>query len=161
MEKNRHHQPFETTTAMRKSRNSIFPISALCANVCILPKALIMAKWNQDYSLTTSSKRYLGLWICKVKSSGIRRLGRHKCQPLLGLPQPHWSHWWGNSPMVRGWVLSQPLLWCPGVFLTDDSQPFCKHHQASGSGGEILKPTCLHGQKRKERGELPQPSLGH
>lgn len=102
---------------MRKSCNSIFSISALCANVCILPKALIMPKWNQDYSLTTSSKRHLGLWISKVKSSGIRRFGRHKHQPLLGLPQPHWSRWWGNSPMVRGWCCRGPCCGVPGFSL--------------------------------------------
>lgn len=90
MEKNRHHQAFETTTAMRKSCTSIFPISALCANVCILPKALIMPKWNQDYSLTTSSKRHLGLWISKVKAQafgdlvGINVSPCWVCRSLIG-----------------------------------------------------------------------------
>lgn len=44
--------------------------SVLCVLMSsILPKALIMAQWNQDYSLTASSKRHLGIWITKVKDS--------------------------------------------------------------------------------------------
>lgn len=82
----------------------------------ILPKALIMAQWNQDDSLTTSSKRHLGIWITKVKSSGICRLCSHKCQPSLGSPRPHWSHWPDKSPTVRCWVCHNPLLGVPVFF---------------------------------------------
>lgn len=158
MEKNRHHQAFETTTAMKKSCNSIFPISALYANVCILPKALIMAKWNQDYSLTTSSKRHLGLWISKVKSSGVRRLGRHKCQPLLGFR----SLIGATGGVIALWFAAEcchnPCRGVPGL-----SSLMTLSHSANTTRHleVVVKLTCLQGQKRNASGELSQPSLSH
>ena len=157
MEKNRHHQAFETTTAMKKSCNSIFPISALYANVCILPKALIMAKWNQDYSLTTSSKRHLALWISKVKSSGVRRLGRHKRRPLLGFRSLIGATGGVTALWFTAECCQNPCHGVPGLSSLM-TQPFCKHHQASGSGGEAdLSPRAEKKGKWRAFSAITQP----